>query len=187
MPAILGEYCLRPNNSNTYYVPGEMPLLLYTSLRPEGARTYQPRARHSEPCERAAALGTCRCNIAALKGRNKNLNRMLVYSFALSGLTRQSESLPRAALRGFRHSALPWADILLPLSGRKTRYTNLCTTTRTMPSGYGEDRPSAKTLHSFDQDAQLQNAPARDCMCSFSCAVLSRSRVLKLRVLVARV
>jgi len=38
--------------------------------------------------------------------------------FALSGLSYEMNSLPRAALCGYRRSALPWADMLLPLSGR---------------------------------------------------------------------
>jgi len=47
------------------------PIVVFVVFAPTGAATYQPRARHSEPGERAAALGTCRSNIEALKGRSK--------------------------------------------------------------------------------------------------------------------
>ena len=46
--------------------------------RPEGAKTYQPRARSRELRERAAALGRLDQDPLALKGRNNNRRATVV-------------------------------------------------------------------------------------------------------------
>ncbi len=55
----------------------------------------------------------------ALKGRDNRVVRRYEspVCFALSGLPCSFDTAPRAALRGSRRSALPWADLWLPLRG----------------------------------------------------------------------
>ena len=54
----------------------------------------------------------------ALKGRNKERTEAVSPACcAPSGLEFSRRSRPRAALRGERRSALPWADLWLPLRG----------------------------------------------------------------------
>ena len=119
MPEILGEYGLRPNNSNTHYVSGAMPSLLYTSFAPIGATTNQPRAERSGVSRGAPPWVTYRFNMVALKGRNKSrrveLSMFRPFRAAVSDQYRDP---------GRRHArktrvALPWADMFGPF-GAKT-------------------------------------------------------------------
>ena len=52
--------------------------------------------------------------------KQKTLRRDFGRCFALSGQPIENNIFPRAALRGSRRSALPWADLLQPLRGKKT-------------------------------------------------------------------
>ena len=59
------------------------------------------------------ALGTDVVGFEALKGRN------IGSCVAPSGLVLCRAVLPGRRVRGYRRSALPWADMWLPLSGRR--------------------------------------------------------------------
>ena len=61
---------------------------------------------------------------------------------ALSGLPFVFDSQPRAALHGSRRFALPWADMLLPLAGRKLMYK------RQAPSPSAENRQAESLSYS---------------------------------------
>ena len=52
--------------------------------------------------------------------QQKPLRRDFERCFALSGQPIENNLFPRAALRGSRRSALPWADLLQPLRGKET-------------------------------------------------------------------
>ena len=88
---------------------------------PEGAQTCQPKARRREPDERRRRSGLRwpRIRRPCKGGTDVEVEHRC---FSRSGLGPLTTSVPRAALRPpAADSALPWADVFLPLRGAEAQ------------------------------------------------------------------
>ena len=89
------------------------------SLLPRRGADKSAQGRAEQRQLRSAALGResigNRSPVRATQGMTIRLR-----CFALTGLWLATPSRPRAALRSYRCSALPWADLFGPLRGRRT-------------------------------------------------------------------
>ncbi len=116
------------------------------STKPNHAKCLTPRRGSHKPAQGRATAGSAALGygipilIPALKGRNKPPGARPCV--ALSGLEPLSSPKPRAALRGSRRSALPWAGMSLPLRGvsdtvRRIQIDRFPTVSREPPTSDG--------------------------------------------------